>query len=51
MVKKKNGGLVEVDVEVLGNGRLESSGQCKYISLCSIVMIVICNNIVYLSNL
>jgi len=42
---------VEVDVEVLASGKLECSGQHEYISRCRIVMIVICNNIVFLSNL
>ena len=42
---------MEVDVEVLASGRFECSGQCEYISRCRIVMIVICNNILFLSNL
>jgi hypothetical protein len=42
---------VEVDVEVLASGKLECSGQHEYISQCRIVMVVICNNIVFLSNL
>ena len=42
---------MEVDVEVLATGRLECGGQHEYISLCRIVMVVICNNIVFLSNL
>jgi hypothetical protein len=50
-LKKKNGGLVEMEVEVYASGRLESGGQREYISLCRIVMIVISNNTVFLSNL
>jgi len=41
---------VEVDFEVLASGRLECSGQHEYISRCRIVMIVICNNTVFLSH-
>jgi len=39
---------VQVDVEVLASSGLECSGQHECISLCRIVMIVICNNIVFL---
>jgi hypothetical protein len=50
-MEKNNGGLVEVDVEVWANRRLESSEQHNNISLRRNVMIVISNSIVYLSNL
>jgi hypothetical protein len=42
---------VEVDVEVQASRRLDSGGQQEFISLCRIAVIVICNNILFLSNL
>jgi len=42
--------IVEVDVEVVASGRRDSRGQGESISCCRIVMTIMYNNTVFLSD-